>query len=53
MALGVAGIKDFDLLNRFVDLGLRFVSAGTDVGLMTEAATARASELRALEDRKR
>ncbi|PEG36962.1 aldolase [Mycolicibacterium agri] len=53
VALGLAGIKDFDLLNRFVDLGLRFVSAGTDVGLMTEAATARASELRALEDRKR
>lgn len=48
VALGVAGIKSLDLLNRFVDLGLRFISAGTDVGMMTEAATARARALRAL-----
>lgn len=49
VALGVAGIKSLDLLNRFVGLGLRFISAGTDVGMMTEAATARARALRALE----
>jgi len=49
VALGVAGIKSLDLLKRFVDLGLRFISAGTDVGMMTEAATARARALRELE----
>lgn len=51
VALGVAGIKSLDLLNRFVGLGLRFISAGTDVGMFTEAATNRATELRALEGR--
>jgi len=49
VALGIAGIKSLDLLNRFVGLGLRFISAGTDVGMMTEAATARARALRGLE----
>lgn len=49
VALGVAGIKSLDLLKRFVGLGLRFISAGTDVGMMTEAATARAQALRELE----
>ncbi|GAC1644998.1 MAG: aldolase/citrate lyase family protein [Mycobacterium sp.] len=51
VALGVAGIKSLDLLNRFVGLGLRFISAGTDVGMMTEAATTRAQALRDLESR--
>ncbi len=51
VALGVAGIKSLDLLERFVDLGLRFISAGTDVGMMTEAATARARALRGLQGR--
>jgi len=49
VALGMAGIKSLDLLNRFVGLGLRFISAGTDVGLMTEAATTRAQALRGLQ----
>lgn len=48
VALGVAGIKSVDLLERFVGLGLRFISAGTDVGMMTEAATSRAHALRGL-----
>lgn len=48
VALGIAGIKSVDLLNRFVGLGLRFISAGTDVGMMTEAATTRAQALRGL-----
>ncbi|BCO35871.1 aldolase [Mycobacterium heckeshornense] len=52
VALGVAGIRSLDLLERFVGLGLRFVSAGTDVGMMTEAATARARALRELEGRR-
>ncbi|KUI04756.1 aldolase/citrate lyase family protein [Mycobacterium sp. IS-3022] len=51
VALGVAGIKSLDLLERFAGLGLRFISAGTDVGMMTEAATARAHALRGLETR--
>ena len=49
VALGVAGIKSVDLLKQFIGLGLRFISAGTDVGMMTEAATARAQALRELE----
>lgn len=49
VALGIAGIKSIDLLKRFTDLGLRFISAGTDVGMMTEAATARARALRELD----
>ena len=49
VALGIAGIKSVDLLERFADLGLRFISAGTDVGMMTEAATARAHALRELD----
>jgi 4-hydroxy-2-oxoheptanedioate aldolase len=51
VALGVAGIQSVDLLNRFVGLGLRFISAGTDIGMMTEAATNRAQQLRGLENR--
>ncbi|OBK73943.1 HpcH/HpaI aldolase/citrate lyase family protein [Mycobacterium sp. 1274761.0] len=49
VALGMAGIKSLDLLERFVGEGLRFISAGTDVGMMTEAATTRARALRGLE----
>ncbi|OBH78594.1 aldolase [Mycobacterium mantenii] len=52
VALGIAGIKSLDLLNRFVGLGLRFVSAGTDIGMMTEAATLRAQALRGLQNRR-
>ena len=49
VALGMAGIKSLDLLERFVGVGLRFISAGTDVGMMTEAASARAQALRGLD----
>ena len=45
---GIAGIRDLELLTEFVGLGLRFVSAGTDVGFMTEAASAHAGRLRAI-----
>lgn len=51
VALGVAGIRSLDLLKRYAGLGLGFISAGTDVGMMTEAATARAHALRELEGR--
>lgn len=49
VALGVAGIKSLELLKWLAGLGLRFISAGTDVGMMTEAATARAQALRGLD----
>ena len=49
VALGMAGIKSLELLNRFVGFGLRFISAGTDIGMMTEAATTRAQALRGLD----
>jgi len=45
---GMAGIRDAELLAEFVELGLRFVSAGTDAGFMTEAATSHAARLRAI-----
>ena len=45
---GIAGIRDLELLTEFVGLGLRFVSAGTDAGFMTEAATAHAARLRTI-----
>jgi 4-hydroxy-2-oxoheptanedioate aldolase len=45
---GIAGIRDLELLGELVDLGLRFVSAGTDAGFMTEAATAHAARLRTI-----
>ncbi|BBZ70894.1 HpcH/HpaI aldolase family protein [Mycobacterium paraseoulense] len=50
VALGIAGIKSLELLSRFVGLGLRFISAGTDIGMMTEAATTRAQALRGLSE---
>ncbi|WP_374026150.1 HpcH/HpaI aldolase/citrate lyase family protein [Mycobacterium sp. HNNTM2301] len=50
VALGMAGIKSLELLSRFVGLGLRFISAGTDIGMMTEAASKRAEALRGLDE---
>ena len=48
MPFGIASIRSAALLQRFVDLGLRFISAGTDVGMLTEAATSRVQQLRGL-----
>ncbi len=45
---GIAGIRDLELLAELVELGLRFVSAGTDAGFMVEAAGAHAARLRAI-----
>jgi 2-keto-3-deoxy-L-rhamnonate aldolase RhmA len=45
---GVAGIADPEILRSLIPRGLRFVSAGTDVGLLQQAATARVDELRRL-----
>jgi 2-keto-3-deoxy-L-rhamnonate aldolase RhmA len=46
VVMGVAGIKDLDLLGDLVALGVRFVSAGTDAGFFMEAAKAHAGRLR-------
>lgn len=48
VALGIAGIQSVGQLAEFVELGVRFISAGTDVGMLTAAVTTRAQELRAL-----
>jgi 2-keto-3-deoxy-L-rhamnonate aldolase RhmA len=45
---GIAGIRDQELLTELVGLGLRFVSAGTDIGFMSEAAGAQVSRLRSI-----
>src|SRR4051795_6316435 len=45
---GIAGIRDVALLTEFATLGLRFVSAGTDAGFLSEAAGAHATRLRAI-----
>ncbi|HLM18974.1 MAG TPA: aldolase, partial [Acidimicrobiia bacterium] len=45
---GMAGIRDLDLLTDFVELGVRFVSAGTDAGFLSEAAGAHAARLRTI-----
>jgi 2-keto-3-deoxy-L-rhamnonate aldolase RhmA len=45
---GVAGITDPGLLADLVGKGLRFISAGTDIGFFRQAAAARVLELRSL-----
>jgi 2-keto-3-deoxy-L-rhamnonate aldolase RhmA len=45
---GIAGIRDRELLAELVELGLRFVSAGTDAGFLSEAAAAHATRLRTI-----
>jgi 2-keto-3-deoxy-L-rhamnonate aldolase RhmA len=45
---GIAGIRDLELLSELVELGLRFVSAGTDAGFLSEAAGAHATRLRSI-----
>lgn len=47
---GVAGVADPEHLRELSGHGLGFVSAGSDVGLLAAAATARVAELRALLD---
>ena len=46
--LGVAGIKNLDLLGDLVAMGVRFVSAGSDAGFFMEAARARVGNLRGI-----
>jgi 2-keto-3-deoxy-L-rhamnonate aldolase RhmA len=47
--LGIAGIRDDELLSELLPLGLRFVSAGTDAGFFFEAASAQVQRLRRLD----
>lgn len=47
-AFGIAGITDAGLLADLVAKGLRFVSAGTDIGFFRQAAAARVAELRTI-----
>jgi 2-keto-3-deoxy-L-rhamnonate aldolase RhmA len=49
--LGIAGIREADLLAEYVALGLRFINAGNDVGFLMEAARARSAELRGIDVR--
>lgn len=45
-AFGVAGVSDPDHLAELAGLGVRFVTAGTDIGLLAAAATQRADAFR-------
>jgi 2-keto-3-deoxy-L-rhamnonate aldolase RhmA len=46
--MGVAGIRDLELLGELVAQGVRFISAGTDSGFFMEAASAHAARLRGI-----
>jgi len=46
--LGVAGIRDPELLAQLVAQGVRFISAGNDAGFFMEAAGAQVKSLRAI-----
>lgn len=48
VVFGLAGVARPDQLARFVDLGVSFVSAGTDASLFQAGARARLEQLRAL-----
>ena len=47
-SFGIAGVTDPGLLADLVGKGLRFISAGTDIGFFRQAAASRVLELRAL-----
>jgi len=44
--LGIAGIKDEELLTAYLKLGVRFISAGNDSGFLRDAMQAQADRLR-------
>ena len=43
---GIGGIYDDKLLRRYIEMGVRLVIGGADLGFMMSAATARAGALR-------
>ncbi|MBV8889224.1 MAG: aldolase [Alphaproteobacteria bacterium] len=45
---GIGGISEEGLLRRYIEIGVRLVLGGSDLGFMTSAATARATALRGL-----
>jgi 2-keto-3-deoxy-L-rhamnonate aldolase RhmA len=47
--LGMSGIREDDLMRRYIGMGSRFVVAGTDVPLLIEAGKARTRLLRGIE----
>jgi 2-keto-3-deoxy-L-rhamnonate aldolase RhmA len=47
-ALGIAGIRDPELLAELVARGVRFISAGNDAGFFMDAAKAQVDRLRAI-----
>jgi 2-keto-3-deoxy-L-rhamnonate aldolase RhmA len=47
-ALGIAGVSDPEIIARYLGMGARFVSAGTDAGFFLEAAKARTEQMRNL-----
>lgn len=51
VAFGVAGVSDPQVVARYVGLGARFVSAGSDADLLRVAATRRVEALRAIAPR--
>lgn len=46
--LGIAGIGDAAIIARYIEMGARFVSAGTDAAFLMAGAKARTGELRKL-----
>jgi 2-keto-3-deoxy-L-rhamnonate aldolase RhmA len=46
--LGIAGVRDAELLAAFVAQGVRFISAGNDAGFFMEAAQAQVGKLRSI-----
>jgi 2-keto-3-deoxy-L-rhamnonate aldolase RhmA len=46
--LGIAGIGNASIIGRYVEMGARFVSAGTDASFLMAGAKARVGELRRL-----
>lgn len=47
-ALGIAGIGDSEVVARYVAMGARFISAGTDAGFLLAGMRGRVKELRTL-----
>ena len=46
--MGVAGIRDIEMLRELVELGVRFISVGTDSGFFMQAAGERVAAIRDL-----
>lgn len=50
--LGVGGVRgDYELMNRLIDTGARFLIAGSDTGYLMTAASSGSAEFRAIEQR--